>query len=323
MAIYTLQYRTYSAKRPGSEVLLGAESLENIDEILVPVNFRDTPIFITRAFSGQAQRRWRVEYVLGTGPGVYCIWLTAQDTSEDIYLSETLRRQRISNPARLLPKGRIVIVEFGHIYQTLHFEDGLRDSTGYPCQHQAGEMHKRRPAIVVSADARGVRVVPVTSREPSASEHNLAIFELEAESTRQIREFGAGRRSFALCEMIETVSPGRILPPMARLPRDRTYRRDEAYQRRLSRNDLQALDEGLLSAVGMGRLRARMNELETFRHEALQVRARLEEENARLTAARSEEERKNAVLSGLYLPHSGFADLGELATEVRGYMDLD
>lgn len=325
MAIYTLQYRTYHATQPGREILLGSESVENIDEILVPVNFRDSPIFITRAFTGQANKRWRVECVLGIQRGVYCIWLTGQDASMDVFLSETLRRQRIPNPARLLPKGRIVIVEFGHIYQALHFQDGLRDSFGYPCQHQTGEMHKRRPAIVVSADARGIRVVPVTSKEPRAFEHNLAIFELENESTRQISEFSGGKRSFALCEMIETVSPNRILPPMAKVlvSRDRAYRRDEAYQRRLSRNDMQALDDGLLSAVGMGRLRARLNELEALRHDALQARARLEEDNARLSAEVATERKKNTVLTSLYLPHSGHDHPDALGSEIMEYVDLD
>ncbi|MEN4582623.1 type II toxin-antitoxin system PemK/MazF family toxin [Pantoea agglomerans] len=325
MAIYTLQYRSYHATQPETEILLGTESVENIDEILVPVNFRDTPMFITRAFTGQADNRWRVECVLGLSPGVYCIWLTSQDTSKDVFLSETLRRQRISNPARLLPKGRIVIVEFGHIYQALHFQDGLRDSFSYHCQHQSGEMHKRRPAIVVSADERGIRVVPVTSKEPRASEHNLAIFELENESTRQISEFSGGKRSFALCEMIQTVSPNRILPPMAKVlqSRDRTYRRDEAYQRRISRNDMQAMDDGLLSAVGMGRLRAKLNELEALRHDMQQARSRLEVDIARLSAEVAVEHKKNTVLTSLYLPHSGHDHLDALSNEIMEYVDLD
>lgn len=325
MAKYTLQYRTYSASGPEKDVFLGSESVENIDEILVPVNFRDSAIFITRAFSGQVQRRWRVVHVLGIASGVYGVWLTAQDNSADVFLSETLRRRHIVNPARLLPKGRIVIVEFGHIYQTLHFNDGLRDSAGYPCQHQAGEMHKRRPAIVVGADARGVRVVPVTSKEPRAHEFNQAIVELESASTNQISDFSGGRRSFALCEMIETVSPTRILPPLARSPgsRDRAYRRDEGYPRRLSANDMAALDDGLLSAIGLVRLREKIDRLETARAQAHQYGERLEQDNARLAAALAEAQKKNGVLSSLYLPHSGAGSVDALEAEIAEYMDVD
>lgn len=76
----------------------------------------------------------------------------------------------------------------------------------YPCNHQDGEMHKRRPAVVVKVDSRGVTVVPITSKEPVAHEYNRAIFELEVDSIRDIKELDTGKRSFAVCEMIQTVS---------------------------------------------------------------------------------------------------------------------
>lgn len=122
-------------------------------------------------------------------------------------------------------------------------------------------MHKRRPAVVVKVDRRGVTVVPVTSKEPDAHEYNRAIFELETESIQHINELDTGKRSFAVCEMIQTVSPTRILPPESRdhKGRDRTYRRDESFSRRLSRNDMKALEQGLLAAVGMYSLQDKLD----------------------------------------------------------------
>lgn len=63
--------------------------------------------------------------------------------------------------------------------------------------------------------------------------------------------------------MIQTVSPTRILPPEAKdmKSRDRRFRRDESYYRKLSTNDLHALEEGLLAAVGMASLRKKNDTL--------------------------------------------------------------
>ncbi|WP_276307759.1 hypothetical protein [Proteus alimentorum] len=39
-------------------------------------------------------------------------------------------------------------------------------------------MHKRRPAIVIKADDRGVKVIPLTSKKPHDLAVNTSIFKL-------------------------------------------------------------------------------------------------------------------------------------------------
>ncbi len=215
MSKTSIMYLTYN-KNKEDEKILGIEYIENIDEILVPLNKKNTPIYITKAFSGINCKRWRVAFVLGISSNNWGIWLIEKDVSNDVYLSKTMANKNIKNPGGLLRKGCIVIVEFGYIYQTLNFQTGLTQSSLYPCNHQEGEMHKRRPCIVVKADKNGITIVPITSKKPNSSEFNRAIFELENDSTCYIKEFNPEKKSFALCEMIQTVSPTRILPPDAR-----------------------------------------------------------------------------------------------------------
>lgn len=325
MTTVSISYSTYDPNHQANERILGTEHIDNIEEILVPLNDKNTPIFITKAFSGEVCKRWRVRFFLGIAPDHWGVWLTEKDVSKDIYLSEILTKRRIGNAAGFVKRGAIVIVEFGHIYQTLNFQTGLTKSAMYPCNHQEGEMHKRRPAVVVKVDRRGVTVVPVTSKEPDAHEYNRAIFELEKDSIQHIKELDTGKRSFAVCEMIQTVSPTRILPPESRdhKGRDRTYRRDESFGRRLSRNDMKALEQGLLAAVGMYSLQEKLDR--TIQNGQMQS-AELEELRPEVETVREElaELRdKYRILSGLYQASSGHATKEDVEQEIIEYMGLD
>lgn len=262
MALVTIKYFRFDENLPEDQ-LLGTHSVENIEEVLVPISKKNMPFFITMVFTGIPCYRWRVEFVLGIERGVWGIWLTEKDVSDDKYLSSTLEIRNIKSAAQIVRKGTIVIVEYGHIYKSLNFNQGLLRNALYPCSNQEGEMHKRRPAIVVSADVWGVKVVPITSVEPEGNTVNQSIFELEDASMKFISEFRKGLRSFALCDMIQSVSYTRILPPLAR-PHDgssRQYTRDISYHRRLSKNDTDALDKGLLTAIGMAGLKRKNDTL--------------------------------------------------------------
>ncbi|HFK9547739.1 TPA: type II toxin-antitoxin system PemK/MazF family toxin [Enterobacter hormaechei] len=329
MATASLRYYTYDANNQARERLLGIENVENIDEMLIPINEKNTPIFITKAFTGIASRRWRVEFVLGIEKNIWGVWLSEKDISKDVYLSQTMKKRSITHAGGIVKRGCIVIVEFGHIYLTLNFSNGLSDSSRYPCYHQSGEMHKRRPAIVVSADKRGVKVVPITSQEPDGHLYNRAIFELESASTTYISEFKRDKPCFALCEMIQTVSPTRILPPEAKDMKssDRKFRRDESYNRKLSTNDLHALEEGLLTAVGMASLRKKND---TLLGERDRLKNSLDEQGQMLVSTshaleqtcilHDDFKKRYEVLVQLYLASSGHTSLQSIEAEISEYL---
>ncbi|ELY4323726.1 type II toxin-antitoxin system PemK/MazF family toxin [Cronobacter turicensis] len=329
MASVSISYSTTDRENPGNERILGKEIIENIDEVLVPLSKKTIPMFITKAFSGEECRRWRVEDVRKINENQWTVWLKNQINEGEVYLSSTMTRRSIHNAYGIVKKGTIVIVEFGHIHQTLNFQTGPTDNATYYCNHLSGEMHKRRPAIVVSADKRGVKVVPVTSQEPEGFTKNKSIFELESQSTRQISEFNTGKNSYVLCEMIQTVSPARILPPLALDQRsnDRTYRRDESYHRKLSTNDMAALQDGLLSAVGMSSLKKKIDSLVA---DIDQVNLVCDTATLQLKAQAATEEQlrsqlqllqsKYEILANFYLLGSEHTSLADVEKEVIEYL---
>ena len=325
MALASISYSTFDPNNPANERILGTERIENIEEVLIPLNDKNSPIFITKVFSGETCKRWRVAFVLGITASHWGIWLIRKDVSRDIYLSKIMAEKHICHPGSLLRKGSLVIAEFGHIYKTLNFQSGLSHSDLYPCYHQEGEMHKRRPAIVVKVERRGITVVPVTSKAPEAYKFNRALFQLEQSSVANIKELDTGKRSFAVCDMIQTISPNRILPPESRdyKGRDRAYRRDITFSRRLSRNDERALDRGLLAAVGMYSLREKLDTLiqrESERESDLGIAQQdLMQAQKALTALRA----RHYILSGLYQAASGFALRKDVEHEIDEYMALD
>lgn len=337
MTTVTISYHTADLSNPGNDRLLGREIMEDIDEVLVPLNQKNTPIFITKAFNGESCKRWQVECVRLIEAEKWGIWLVDRNNSAEIYLSETLQRRSKSSAQGYLRKGAIVIVEFGHIHQTLSIAEGVTtENTTYFCSHLSGEMHKRRPAIVVSADRRGVKVVPITSQEPDGFHANKSIFELESASTKHINEFNPSKGSFVLCEMIQTVSPTRILPPLAKdlkFP-TRTFRRDDAYIRKISPNDLRALEDGLLTAVGMSALKKRNQELLNENANSRQTRATFDARQAELTTQLADTryaesllqselsllKQKHRILSELYLSASEHTAVDGVDAEVAEYL---
>lgn len=329
MSIFIIRYYLYDAESIQNERLLGVEHIENIDEILIPLNEKNTPFFITKSFVDIEFKRWRVEFVLGIQPNIWGIWLSPKDISNDVYLSQTMAKRRIGHAGGIVKKGAIVLVEFGHIYLTFNSQHILSDSSLYPCYTQSGEMHKRRPAIVVKADGKGVTVAPITSQMPKDFPYNKAIFELDLQSTQFIDELKNGKASYVLCEMLQTVSATRILPPYARdfAGKERKFRRNESYQRRLSPNDMKSLDEGLLGAIGASFYRIKNESLTVALQKEIQLSQdtliQIEQLRRIIEAQKVNLEEltcRHKILSELYLLNSEHLSIDSIQSEISEYL---
>lgn len=239
--------------------LLGHIILESITEVITPLfkdnidNEQQYPIFITKTFKDRQEYRWEVkqsEVKKGEKDKLTInIWLQAKDISNDIYLAQTLKKKNKKSAKSLLYIGKIVIVEFGHVFPCVTIDANIKTNKRYPDNIQQGEMHKRRPAIVVKVDDRGVKVVPLTSQKPADLAVNTAVFPLSEGSKQNIGDFSKGE-SYVLCDMIQTVCITRILPPLFKLNTYRQYYRNEDYRASICRHDRHLLDKGLLSSIG-------------------------------------------------------------------------
>ncbi|HHX8750553.1 TPA: type II toxin-antitoxin system PemK/MazF family toxin [Morganella morganii] len=304
--------------------LLGREVHENINEFILPVNRKNTPFFITRKFSNQESTRWKVEYVIGSvsQKGVYEIYLSEKDIETDIYLNETAKK--VKKPFwGIVKKGAIVIVEFGHIYQLTNLSGEIKNTYSYPCYHQNGEMHKRRPAIVVSADRHGVKIVPVTSQKPDSCPVNKSVFKLDESSVEFISDFLKDKESYVLCEMIQTVSPARILPPHAKNRSAYKFFRDEKYTRKIIRSDIWKLEEALLSSIGLPDLREEYANNKK-RADSLESDNKISEDKLKkIHLENNELNKKLHILKQLYMVTSDNVSEAMIDQEINEYLSID
>lgn len=253
-----------------TEILLGHVILNGINEIITPL-FRDNidkenfyPVFITKSFIGRKEHRWEIKsskiQTLSENNIIINIWLSPKNVSDDIYLSQTLKNKNYKSAKSILYLGKIIIVEFGHIFSCVTLDASIKTNKRYPDNIQQGEMHKRRPAIVVKADDRGVKVIPLTSKKPHDLAVNSSIFKLSDESIKHIGDL-AKKETYALCDMIQTICVTRILPPLFKLNTRKRYYRHEDYRASICRNDRKLLDKGLLSSISKNKLYSELEDL--------------------------------------------------------------
>lgn len=234
-------------------------------------------------------------------------------------------------------KGTLVEVEFGYIHSVKKENGDTKSNKRYPDQAKHGEMHKRRLAIVIKAHSGRVQVIPVTSRTPSGKDHATS-FELSQESVSRLVDYNdPSKHSFALCGMIQTVSPARILPPKSFDRHRHHVKRNSNYPHKLSTPDMKLLEAALASAVGMGdyiqtrsernTLKARQASLDADVQNLLINKSFLEGEVHRLTSELRSYRACKGVLLAMYEqlhPARTPEELGQyLQEEVEAFMDLE
>jgi len=236
---------TYQTLRKDGAITLGEEVHDNITELLIPSNKNVT---ITRYFLNEKSHRWLVTNVEYQKNSVL-ITLSERDVDGEIYLLQTMGTRKMSAP-QLLRKGRVVEVEFGFKPDCYKGNDKLYTAKRYPDVNQQMELHKRRPAIVLKSTKRGIQVIPLTSQEPNDFATNNAVFKLEQNSLENCYSL-KGKDSYALSNIIQTVSSSRILPPLTTSRSNKPFR-DESYRVQLNKNDLRKLENALAHNVGYG-----------------------------------------------------------------------
>ncbi len=275
---------------------LGKETYESISEALMPGS-GDHKIFCIKKFTKVANYRWFVEGVEQcTAPGVVPVEFSVTlskifNTVPEEYLQQTLKKtgEAIN---RVLQFGTVVEVDYGFI-QTVGREDGvLRTNKRYCDTLQKGEMHKRRLAIVVRASRGVCQVVPVTSHTPGSTDKTC--FQLSRAILDQLPSWGAsGKDSWAICQMVESVSINRVLPPITEyqvrgLPRQG---RSTHYKLRLTEAEKNLLKTSLLHSIGVTDYQQTKTKLSETRDQLQQltnVATDLEAANARIAALEAE-----------------------------------
>ncbi|MBJ8481041.1 type II toxin-antitoxin system PemK/MazF family toxin [Acinetobacter pittii] len=247
---------SYFEKTISESNLLGKEVYTGICEAFLPDLFNQPQTFMVKKFENRQNYNWVVKNIIqheNNNELFFDILIEANIAKiPEVYLHDTLKRERWK-PTRILYFGTLVEVEFGAT-QSIVKDKTIKKTKRYPNVLQKNEMRKRRLAIVVKvlSDHR-VQVVPITSLDPGS---DLSTFQLSRETLDSLVFYGnSGKDSWALCNMLQTVSITRILPPISKQVERKTNKdlspyvrhiRNELYKHKLSANDRTILSNSLL-----------------------------------------------------------------------------
>ncbi|MCF4996085.1 hypothetical protein [Pseudomonas fluorescens] len=255
-------FETVIDQASGKEIsrLLGSESYEGIREALIPglpmakAGKTPPPVFVTKCFSTSQCHRWELVSVASTpatgdAPAVFTILLKSVDISNEVFLYQTLKKDKNQTLSKLVWPGTLVEVDYGFVQHTGRTDASTKTNKRYSDTLLAGEMYKRRLAVVVKVVSSNlVQVAPVTSIAPSAGDKS--VFQIsQVTLDRMPRYKYSGKSSYVLCGRTESVSIQRLLPPVSfgtSIPS-----RNVRYTIRLSRGEEKLLKAALMHAVGV------------------------------------------------------------------------
>lgn len=255
-SIITIRYFENSISE---SCLLGKELHIGISEAFIPDLYNQPESFLVKKFDSRSNYNWvvkRIESSEGSGGELIFDMLLEANISKvpEVYLSQTLKRTR-QKLVRILYQGTLVEVDYGFT-QSIIKDKEIKKTKRYPNVLQKNEMRKRRLAIVVKvlSDHR-VQVIPVTSQDPKG---DVSTFQLSRDTLDNLDFYGgSGKDSWALCNMLQTISTTRIIPPITKRVERQSktaikpyinYIRDETYKHKLSAYDRTNMLNALLKA---------------------------------------------------------------------------
>jgi uncharacterized protein YifN (PemK superfamily) len=189
--------------------LLGEVTHSNFSEIALPAFKQDShDVFVKHNFTKyKGVLNWQVKNVIIDNDAVY-ISLDESDFSASV--AEFSASQNKDAGYYLKPY-QIVDVEFGFYSELFDGHNAPQTNNRVGNGLIKGEMHKRRPCIVLREHRGCVQVIPLSTKIKLA--HDPLNIEISPESFSSLAARYREKPSFALLNMIQTVSTHRVFPP--------------------------------------------------------------------------------------------------------------
>lgn len=198
-------------KDSDNDIELGSTLYTDIIETLIP-SFHQTShdMFLTKKFVSKPNvHSWQIKCI-SVEKALVVIVLKA---IEQPFCVAAYAKKQSKSPMFFLKKYRIVEVDFGYhtdtVNQSGHRAKNKSDSSAL----LPGELHKKRPCIVLSARGDRVQVAPLSTKVPAQS--NPMNVPVTAASFNHMARRYQQRPSVILLDMIQTVSTNRIFAPKA------------------------------------------------------------------------------------------------------------
>lgn len=210
---------------------------ESFQHILIP-DFKPKrhSVFLRQSFEGHEGALWKVDS-LDIDELAVSISLTELESPKSVGL---FAKEQAKKPATILRTGQyqLVEVEFGCQQDQLDANSQRKRNEKNPLALMPGELHKKRPCIVISCDDDKVQIIPLTSQGCDTNPKQLAISEA---SFSGLSKRYTEKNSHALVSMMQTVSAFRVYPM-----KNANGRYDYRFQSsKLDRADKAALKEKL------------------------------------------------------------------------------
>lgn len=184
----------------------------DLKEILIPAFRADSfdmflkHIFTTRPFVGT----WRITNIQF---GLRVVEVFLKEMEHVLSLVEYAKKQYRS-PESYLKAFRLVEVDFGFYSELFDFNGEKLPNTKNMGLLLAGEMHKRRPCIVLGSNNGIVQVIPLTTK--ICGDEDPLRLQMSISSFLPLAARYSAKPSYALLGMIQSVSINRVMPPRAK-----------------------------------------------------------------------------------------------------------
>lgn len=262
MVGHEIEYRLVT--NSGESTVLGRYSSEGIFSTLITHKDRYKDVYLRKLFNGYPSENWRVEgfYISSHFKNKYPIYtfelIQHNPGFKEEYLSETLKKLKAKSPKGLIQRGTLVEVDFGFIPISANSSGGLSGDVICKDVPLEGEMHKRRLAVAVRVDVNSIQVLPVTSKEVTPADKSA--FQLTKNTLNRLHFYGgSGKDSWVLCGRPQSVSFGRVLPPVGSGSGSDFKKRNTNYRIELTKHEQYLLQECLMSVIGVA------NEVEEYK----------------------------------------------------------
>lgn len=214
--------------------------------------------------------------------------------------------QQNKNPYHYLQEFKIVEVEFGFHMDMFDQQMNIFENNCFTDQIIVGEMHKKRPCIIINKYHQTIQVIPITTVAPNFKDPTVIKLELD-----QIQGLPDKfkKDSYALLGMIQTVSNNRVYPLID--PTKQTH--TDIFKFKLTLQDRDKIKTGLADIYNKSfkiSFDQKVAELEKIKKE----RDVLRNKSIKLISDKNEVE-------SLLLKLSKYIDIGEDIDTIRKYID--
>lgn len=188
-------------------VQLGCRTYQGITDTIIPAfNANAHDIYFTKTFAGNTTyRSWLVKSVVITKGGAE-IYVSGNLVPDSVYTFADKQHRKFH---AFIRKHNIVEVDFGHETSMFGLTSGEQKNTYRTDSLMPGEMHKKRPCIVMGTRANSVTVIPLTTKDYRNPKH----VPISSQSFNNLHFRYSEKSSFAALDMIQTVSAHRVFPP--------------------------------------------------------------------------------------------------------------